>query len=59
MSCFGGTYVTNRYRADWNRMRSALIWKYGSERTAEILAGRDPEANADLLAWRTLGEKTS
>jgi hypothetical protein len=28
---------------------------HGSERAELILAGRDPETNADIAAWRALG----
>lgn len=33
-----------------------LTWRYGTERTTEIISGRDPETNADLAAWRSLGQ---
>ena len=36
------------------RLRFALYWQR-PERAAAILNGTDPEANADLAAWRKLG----
>ncbi len=35
--------------------RNTLLFHYGPERTAAILAGRDEATNADLAAWRRLG----
>lgn len=35
--------------------RNTLLFHYGPERTAAILAGRDAATNADLAAWRRLG----
>lgn len=43
------------YRAEWDRLRRALTWRYGEARTAKILAGRDADTNRDLACWRALG----
>lgn len=32
-----------------------LAARYGAERAAEIVAGRDAEANADIWRWRGIG----
>jgi len=39
------------------QLSERLAWRHGPERAEQILAGRDPEANADLAAWRNLGRK--
>jgi hypothetical protein len=35
-----------------------LGWCHGPERAAAIIEGRDPATEADLAAWRTLGQST-
>ena len=47
--------AVNFYRREWDRLTAVLNWLYGPERTTEILAGRDPQSNADLAKWRGLG----
>lgn len=32
-----------------------LAWLYGPERAQAIRAGRDPQTNNDVAAWRNLG----
>lgn len=34
----------------------ALLSRYGEERARTIMLDQDPEANADLERWRTLGQ---
>lgn len=58
-------YARNRYPGGFenghfkrfieDQTAARLSWRYGPQRAAEILAGNDPEANADLAAWRKLG----
>lgn len=57
MTCQGGVYVQNGYRAEWERLKARLLWLHGPERAAEILAGRDAATNADLRSWRRLCER--
>lgn len=47
--------VANSWKAEWGRLRQALTLRYGAERTADILAGRDEKTNIDLAKWRVLG----
>lgn len=35
---------------------AALIWRYGIDRALQILAGFDDATNADIRAWRRLGD---
>jgi hypothetical protein len=35
--------------------KDRLLWAYGSERTAAIVAGEDPATNADIAAWNRIG----
>lgn len=34
----------------------ALLSRYGEERARAIMLDQDPQANADLERWRTLGQ---
>jgi len=36
---------------------SRLAWAHGNDRAAAIIAGRDPETEADIARWRALGAK--
>lgn len=43
---------------DWERITLArLTWCHGPERARAIFNGEDEAANADLAAWRSLGER--
>lgn len=33
-----------------------LLWQYGPERASAIVDGHDPATEADIAAWRRLGE---
>ena len=46
-------YIGPRYRDEIHARR--LLSFRGPERTARILAGEDPETEADLAGWRRLG----
>jgi hypothetical protein len=35
-----------------------LLWLYGPERAASIIAGTDPATNTDLASWNRLGGVT-
>lgn len=51
----GNNLPRTRWKAEWVRLRSALKWRYGADRAAQVLAGQDDATNADLAAWRALG----
>lgn len=43
---------------DWEaHTLDRLTWRYGPERARAIFNGEDPQANADQLAWASLGER--
>ncbi|MFA5567998.1 MAG: hypothetical protein WC972_05045 [Trueperaceae bacterium] len=43
---------------DWEEFTAArLAWQYGAERAYAIISGQDAKTNADLAAWRSLGER--
>lgn len=51
-----GAYRSFAMRPTWadterSRLEQRLLWHYGRERAADILAGRDDKTNADLAAW--------
>ena len=50
-----GQYASTR-PDEWEAFVDRLIFQYGPERTCDILDGRDPGTNADLDAWRALGQ---
>lgn len=47
--------IENTWKAEWTRLRMALLWRYGEARTADILAGRDADTRLDIARWRALG----
>jgi hypothetical protein len=38
-------------------LRDRLLWLYGPERAAEIMAGRDEATQADIAKWNALGNR--
>lgn len=48
--------IRTEFDWDYQTLIDRLVWCYGADRAAEIIAGRDPQANADLEAWRQLGK---
>lgn len=38
-------------------LRAKLVWLYGAERAAAILAGNDPATQADIRRWNSLGRR--
>lgn len=37
--------------------RRRLAWKYGDARASQIIAGEDPNTNADIARWRAIGSR--
>jgi hypothetical protein len=51
---------TESRSADWQSYTHIrLAWAHGPERAAAIIEGRDPQTEADLAAWRSLGRRAA
>lgn len=46
--------MTNEHTEYRPSLESRLLWQYGPDRAALIIAGRDPDAQRDLASWKRL-----
>jgi len=40
-----------------DELQRRLAWCHGSERAAEIMAGKDAAANRDLASWKRIADR--
>lgn len=53
-------YLHEDGQLDWKRFTyERLRWAHGEERARQIALGNDTATQADLRAWRSLGQRSS